>query len=188
MPRSPSILRTAHGTGAPALLRAEAPPLDEVPPLSADATERGLAAAQARGRPFTRGNRAGANRGPSLARSGVDLDPSDAGRRKVQRRAESLRRVRVREMSVQHGGTISSAVKAEVASWALALAWSRHAYDQGDAGRGAKLASEASAHMLRATGLAEREARVAPRAPGDAFARWRTPEGEGGGGDGSQAE
>lgn len=160
---SPSILRAAHGTGSSALLRAENPPLDEIPPTSAADTEEGLRVRAARGRPFERGNRAGANRGASLTRSGVDLDAPDEVRRGIQRRAETLRRQRAREMSVAHGGEVSSAVRVEVASWALATAWSRHFYDQGDAAQGGLAAERASAHQLRAVGLAEREAKAKPK-------------------------
>jgi hypothetical protein len=157
------ILRSAHGTGADALLRAEAPPLDEVPPLNAADTARGIALSAASGRPFTKGNTAAKNRGPSLTRTGVDLNPPDNVRRGVQRRAESLRRVRVRELRIAHGGSpLSSAVKAEVASWALAVAWSRFHYDQGDAKQGARFAELASAHQLRAIGVAEREGVARP--------------------------
>jgi hypothetical protein len=165
----PSIIRSAHGTAAAggAILVAEAPPLDELP-ANAYATAEGLRVRAARGRPFQRGNSAAKGRGPSLTRSGVDPSVGDAARRSVARKAESLRRVCVREIAVAAGGDVSSAVRVEIAAWALATAWSRHAYDQGDARGGSQLAERASAHMLRATGLADRESRARPASPADA--------------------
>lgn len=161
---SPSILRTAHGKGASALRRAETPPLDELSPLNATDTETGLALRKKRGRPFEKGNRAAAGRGPDLTRMGVNLDTTDdVDRRSALRKAETLRRHRAREMSTMHGGELSSGVHTELASWALAIAFSRLAYDRGDATQGALLAERASAHQLKAVGLAERETKSRPR-------------------------
>jgi len=156
----PSFIRTAHGAARKGgvVIVAEGPPLDEIPTMNASDTARGLAFVAALGKPFTGGNQAARNRGAVLTRTGTDLDSPDATKRTVNRRAERLRRARVREERVRHGGVLSTAVQAEIASWALATAWSRHWYSEGDAVKGGKLAEAASAHLLKAIGIAEREA------------------------------
>jgi hypothetical protein len=160
----PSILRTAHGTAARggAVVVAEAPVLDEVPPLSAADAERGCAVAARVGKPFARGNTAGSLRGSALTRAGQDLHAPEE-QRKVDRRAARLSAVRQRELRVAHGGgKLSSQVCTEVVAWARCIAWSDHFFRSGDAKQGAAFAEKASAHGLRAVGLAAREGAARP--------------------------
>ncbi len=159
---APAILVTAHGAGASALLRAETPDLDELPPLNEADTATGLALAVARGRPFQRGNRAASGRGPSLTRGGANPDAPEE-RQLVERRAATLRGQRRRELAVQHGAPVSSGVLTELVAWARGVSWSDVYYRAGDAVKGAALAEKASAHQLRAIAIAEREARARPQ-------------------------
>ena len=162
MADGPSLIHPAHGRAAEggALLVAEATPLDEVRPLNAGDTATGLAVRKTRGRPFTKGNRAGADRGASLTRVNIDPEaPED--RKRVGRRATSLKNQRASELTIQHGGMpISSAVRVELVAWANATSWSDFFYRAGDAIRGAALAEKASAHQLKAIGICEREAKA----------------------------
>jgi hypothetical protein len=171
--KSPSILRAAHGAAATlgALLVSETPPLDEVPPPNAEDTERGLALAKKRGRPFQADNTAGANRKPALALLGVEIDAADPRYRKALRKASSYRQRRIRELAMQHGGTLGAGPSAMLASSALALAASRMLYELAGESldaelfvRAAKLADSARAQELTAVALAEREAASRPRA------------------------
>lgn len=159
---SASILRSAHGAARAggAEVVAETPPLDELAPLNPDDTGAALALARRRGRPFQPGNAAAANRGPSLTR--IALDPSaPEERRRVHRKAATLKARRERELAVQHGGRpVSSAVKVELVHWARNTAWAEFFDRAGDALRAASLAEKASAHQLKAIGIAEREARA----------------------------
>jgi len=174
-------LRRAHGKGAGALLRAETRPLDEIPALNAADTDRALALAERRGRPFTRGNRAASGRRPALALLGVPLDASDPRYRAAMRRADRYRRRRVRELTVQSGGFLGSGVAALLATSARALAASTVLYTlAGEAlargehkvsadlmTSGARLGDAARQAELTAVGLAAREAsaRAATRGP-----------------------
>ena len=179
---APAILRGAHGKGAAAgdVLAAETPPLPELGPVDAARTADGLALLKARGRPYQRGNRAAADRGPSLARIGSDdgagCDPeAPEERRRARRKAASLKRKREAELFVQTGGPVSSAVKVELVAWARAAAWAE-LYDRaGDAVRSVAFAEKASTHGLRALGIAEREgaARAASAPPVDPLAALR---------------
>ena len=164
-PTGPNYFRSAHGLAADggAILVCEQPPLDELQPLNADRTAKGLASRRVRGRPFTTGNAAGSGRGPSLTHIGVLGPDAPDERRRVQRRAQSLKGKRDRELSVQTGGPLSSGVKVELKAWALASAWADHFYRAGEAAEGAKLAEKASGHALKAIGLAEREANARDR-------------------------
>ena len=168
MARAPSILRTAHGAGKDTVLRAEATVLDEIEPLNAGHTATGNAARSRRGKPFAPGNSAGAMKGSSLTR--VTENPTaPAEQRKIDRKAQTLAAARVREMTVAHGGVkLSSAVRTEVVAWARACAWSDHHYRHGDAKQAARFAELASAHQLRAVGLAQREGAARPPSGGEA--------------------
>jgi hypothetical protein len=173
-----SILRTAHGTAARngAMLVAETPPIDEVKLPTAESTTVGLAVRKLRGRPFAKGNRAGADHGPSLARLPSETTRpkkkptrAEAERRRVQNRAKALERARVRELTIQStpaGATsfvpLSSGVRVELSLWALAVAWSRFHYEQGDSTKGAQLAERASAHHMKAIAYAERDRAAHP--------------------------
>ncbi len=159
MADSPSILRTAHGAAdaGGALLVAETPVLDEMHPLDASHTAAALALRRVRGRPFTKGNVAAADRGPSLTRIASDPHTPEEQRR-VRRKAASLEGARRRELSVQHGASVSTGCRVELVAWALATAWSSAYYRAGDATKGAALAEKASGHQLKAIAIAEREA------------------------------
>lgn len=156
---TPSLARTAHGTAdaGGALLVVETPPLDEVHPLNPARTAAGLALARVRGRPFQRGNTAASGRGPSLTRVTVAPDGSDE-RRRVGRKAASLKSRRERELRVMHGGWISTAVSVELVAWAWATAWADVFDREGDAVKAAGLREKASGHQLKAIAIAEREA------------------------------
>lgn len=155
-----SILRSAHGRAkvGGAELVTETPPIDELAPLNATDTAKGLALAKRRGRPFQPGNTAAANRGPSLTRITLDASAPEE-RRRIHRKAASLKSRRERELVVQHGGRpVSSAVRVELVHWARNTAWAEHFDRLGDATRAASLAEKASAHQLKAIAIAEREA------------------------------
>lgn len=163
----PKILREAHGNGADAVLRAEAPALDELPPPNAELTARGLAMAAERGKPFAPGNRAAANRKPALALLGVPIATADPRYRQAMRKAAAWRSRRVRELTVMCGGYLGTGPATMIASAALALAASRVAYElAAEAGAkgltlaklGADLAEKARSAELSAIGVAEREA------------------------------
>ena len=164
-----SILRSAHGTAAAcgAVLVAEAPVLDELPPPNASRTADGLALRRVRGRPFRVGNTAASDRGSSLTRitphDGAACDPdSPDERRRARRKATSLQGQRRRELEVHTGGPVSSAVRVELVAWARATAWA-DLYDRaGDHVKAATFAEKASGHGLKALGIAEREAAARP--------------------------
>ena len=172
MTRGRGVIRSAHGTGASALLRTETTPLEEIPPPNADDTARGLALAGQRGRPFQPGNACARNRRPALALLGVSLDPTHTGYRNALRRANAYRQRRVRELAVVHGGYLGAGPSAMLASAARALAASvtinELAAAELAAGRvkeaadlfsqAARLADSARMQELTAVGLAEREA------------------------------
>jgi hypothetical protein len=163
-------LRKAHGEGASALLRAETPPLDEVPPLNAHDTELGLANAKRRGRPFEPGNKAAVGKKPSLALLGVPLNSADPRYRAAIRKAERYRQRRVRELAIQHGGELGVGASNMVAAAALATAASRLVYEL--AGErldtkllklGAQLADYAKLQEIAAVGFAQRDGSARPR-------------------------
>lgn len=163
--KGPSFLRTAHGNGAPALLRVERPPLDELPTPNAADTARGLAEAHKRGRPFQKGNRAASNRKPSLCLLGVPLETADPRYRNALRKAEAWRQRRVRELAVQGGGELGAGPCSMLANAAFALAASRvlqelagHTLDATLFVQAARLADSARQQELTAVALAEREA------------------------------
>ena len=164
---SRAILNLSHGKARDhgAELVAETPKLREIAPPNEADTTKGLETRKRRGKPFQKGNSAASNRGPDLARVGVDLHPEDDDRGRVQRRADSLRIAAVREMCIERNvPALSVRVKAELASWALAVSWSRHHYDRGDSVSGSLLAERASAHLLKAEGFGERTARASSKA------------------------
>lgn len=173
--RGPSILRTAHGTGADALLRAETPSLDELASLNAEDTARGLAKAQATGRPFTPGNRAAANRKPDACRLGIPIDTADPRWGRTLRKAKRYTDRRIRDLTVEHGGEIGAGVCAMLASSGLALAASRLLYELAGETmnatmfvQAARLSETSRQQELTATALAAREghARRAARRSG----------------------
>jgi hypothetical protein len=173
----PSVLRGAHGTGRDAILRAEEPPLDENPPLSPADARQAIAVSARVGKPFAKGNKAGSLRGSALTKVTQNVQaPED--QRRVDRRAVRLSVARQRELRMAHGGgKLSAQVCVEVVAWARATAWSDHFYRMGDAKAGAAFAEKASAHGLRAVGLAAREGAAKPKATSNAdpLARWYQP-------------
>jgi hypothetical protein len=177
-------LRKAHGRGAPALLRSEVRPLDELGALNASDTGQALADRRVRGRPFVRGNRAAAGRKPALATSaGMPLDATDPAYRKALAYARRYRARRVRELAIQHGGDLSAGVCAMLTSASLALAASRFlatkAAESGDPdlmARSTRLSLDARQLELTALDVADRERDARPKAPFDPLAQWRRPE------------
>jgi hypothetical protein len=160
----PDPLRTAHGNGASALLRAETPALGELPPLNVDDTAAGLAAVEARGRPFQRGNSAGANRKPALCLLGVPIEAADPRYRAAMRKAKAYMERRRRDLAVQHGGQLGAGPCAMLASAALALGASRVLYELASVtlepalfAQAAKLGDSARQQELTAVALASRE-------------------------------
>lgn len=167
--KQPQLVNAAHGDALEggAILVVETPKLHEIPPANAARTEQGLALRKARGRPFEIGNTAASGRGPSLTRIAAEPDAPDE-RRRVLRKATSLRSKRVRELEVLTGGPVSSAVKVELVAWARATAWADYYDRAGDAAKAAVLAEKASGHGLKAIGIAEREAEGRARNTGPA--------------------
>jgi hypothetical protein len=180
--RMTELLRKAHGAGAPALLRVETPPIDELAAPNASDTVQGLAEAKRRGRPFEKGNVAAKGRKPMLA--GLGLDASDPRYRRALKKAERLRQRRVRELAVMHGGYLSAGVAAMLGSSARALASSLVLHELADerlkAGtakanreaanllaQAARLADSSRQQELTALAIAEREAKSRPAHAGD---------------------
>lgn len=186
-PKGPDPIRTAHGKGASAVLRVEAMQLDELPPMNAEDTGQGLAMARRRGAPFTKGNKAAANRKPALCQLGVPLDTSDPRYRSAMRKAERYRARRVRETAVAHGGHLSAGPSAMFASAARALAASivvnllaGETLAAGDTKAAAdlfkvaaSLADSSRQQELTAVGLAAREAAARPKDPAAAVKAMR---------------
>lgn len=162
-----SYIRAAHGARRDSVLRAEQPPLDEIPDGNAARTEAGLAAREARGRPFERGNAAASGRKPRLARMPAiaTAHPSWAAAEKQARRYVQRR---CRELAVQCGLTsLGTGPSALLAGAGLARAASHVLYEQAAASldpalftAAAALADKARSSELTAVGLAEREAKA----------------------------
>lgn len=174
---SPSLIRTAHGAGADALVRVETPPLDEVPIPNEHDTAVGLAETKRRGKPFEKGNAAARGRKPMLA--GLGLEASDPRYRKALAKAERYRQRRCRELAVSHGGYLGVAPSAMIASAARALASSLVLTELADqllaVGssksnkaaanlllQAARLADSSRQQELTAVALAERESKARP--------------------------
>lgn len=176
------MFRKAHGNGADALVRVETMPVDELPPLNAEDTAAGLASAARRGRPFEPGNAAARGRKPALASSaGMPLDAADPLYKRALGWARRYRSRRIRELSIQHGGELSSGVCAMLTSSALDMAASRYltakAAADGDVSllKTASQLSQASRQTeLTALEMASRELAARPRAPVDPLAAFGT--------------
>lgn len=161
----PAILRRAHGTGEGALLRAERPPLAEIPLPNEGDTERGLALVAGRGRPFQPGNRAAVGRKPVLASLGVPVEACDVRYRRALSKARRYFDARRRELSVQCGGFLGVGPCALLAHAARATAASVLLYELGGEklepalfAQAARLADSARQQEITAVALAEREA------------------------------
>lgn len=165
--------RAAHGTGASALVRTETRPLDEIGPLNAEDTVQGLAMAARRGRPFQRGNGAARGRKPALASvAGMPLDAKDPLYRRALGWARRYRAQRIRELTIQHGGALSSGVCAMLTSSSLDMAASRYLTalsaatgDQQAMVTASRLAQSSRQLELTALDIAEREGKARPRGP-----------------------
>jgi hypothetical protein len=189
-------LRTGHGKGAPALVRVETAPVDELPigvqaPLHAEAGgERrpdGTFAPGAR-TVQSAGGRAKRGKARLTVRLGLGSLPSDNAFAPYRRAASTFRRVQCGELARSIGGGVCGpAPSSIVASAALALAWSRFFSDQaaltGDpelAVRALRAADASRQALLTAHELCAREAvaRSASR-PQDAHAALVAALGEG---------
>jgi hypothetical protein len=159
------MARTAHGTGADALLRVERPGFKDMPPMNAGDTAQGLAIAAARGRPFTADNEAAKGKRPALASLGVRIGTADPRYVSALRKAKRYVDRRRRELTVMCGGGLSSGPCAMLASAGRALAASVLLYElAGETlnaklfAQAARLADQARQQELTAVALAEREA------------------------------
>lgn len=166
--------RTAHGAAAKggATKVVEVPPVDELMPVSVAETEKNLAVRKSRGRPFEKGNKAGGPRTPSLARiqqnpllPEVALSPEQraelilAERRKMMRKANSLKNRFCREALVMYGG-FSVAVEVQIKFWAQMTSLTDFHINIGDYDTAMKAAKEASQHITKAYAMADHERRA----------------------------
>jgi hypothetical protein len=167
--------RTAHGTGAEALVRVETAPVDELPEgvpddaRSASPRDRGAAGRFAAGNTLARqGGRAKRGKSRLTARLGLAELPDDSTFAPYRRAAATFRRVQCSELARSIGGGVCGpAPSSIVASAALALAWSRWTSDQaaatGDpdlAAKALRMADTSRQMLLTAHELAAREAKA----------------------------
>lgn len=160
------LLRAGHGQGSNAP-HVELPWKDQKPPDAAR-TATNVAERKRRGKPFQKGNRAAANRVPTLALLGVRSDGVPELARKDLRRADSYRRRAVCELVSAYGyaGARACAVSS---SAALVLASQRQvaalAFQTGDPALHKLAADLADKHAqleLKAEVLAQRAAGKQP--------------------------
>lgn len=171
-------VRSAHGSGASALVRVETSPADELPrglPADADATSRRAAGEGGRFAPGNRrsvlGGRAKRGKSRLTARLGLADLPDDSSFAPYRRAAATFRRVQCAELARTIGGGVCGpAPSSIVASAALALAWARWTSDQaaakGDpelATRALRMADTSRQMLLTAHELCAREAQSRPR-------------------------
>lgn len=182
-------LRSAHGTGIDALLRAETAPVDELPlgvqapPQASAGGERRADGTFARGARTVQasGGRATAGKSRLTARLGLAKLPDGASFRPYRAAAASFRRAQCASLaSTVGGGYCGPAPSSIVASAALALAWSRWASDEaareGDvelAAKALRMADTSRQMLLTAHELCAREAAARPRSPVDVQAELR---------------
>ena len=176
-------LRKGHGRGAPALLRSETLPADELPlgvqgDLLAPAREErradGTFAPGARTLQAA-GGRATAGQSKLTARLGLGDLPDGADFAPYRRAASTFRRVQCASLASNVGGGVCGpAPSSIVASAALALAWSRYFSDLAARGGDPELAMKAvrlgdasRQSLLTAHELCAREAQARPRPPVD---------------------
>jgi hypothetical protein len=163
-------LRTAHGTGASALVRVENLPPDELPPASPTNTDRKDRTPDGR---FASGNRLARTQKVRPSKYGAlvltiaKADPVYQTCAKWGARYAAHRRA---ELATAHGGELSAGVGALVESAGLALADSRYvrakAAETGDPTLfklAASLAAESRQCELTAWELASREAKARPK-------------------------
>ena len=127
-------LRTAHGNattnGIPGP-RVEVLPADELPYPNAVDTADGHALAEVRGRPFAKGNKAGAGRKPALVSLGVRVeDAKDPEYLRQLRSGARYRKRRVAELCALGGGEISAGVSLRVKHEAMAAVGAEWIFNQ----------------------------------------------------------
>lgn len=181
-------IRTAHGTGAPALIRVETLPADELPagiPADTDRAVRSASGERGRFGPGNRrsilGGRAKRGKAKLTVRLGLANLSDDSAFAPYRRSAAVFRRTQCAELArVVGGGVCGPGPSSIVASAALALAWSRYFSDQaaltGDpdlAIKAIKLGDSSRQALLTAHELCAREAQLRPRTPGDAVQAMR---------------
>jgi hypothetical protein len=171
-------VRTAHGNGAPALLRVETAPADELPigvQATLQAEARGERRADGTFAPGARtvqsaGGRAKRGKARLTVRLGLGALPTGNAFGPYRRAASTFRRVQCAELARSVGGGVCGpAPSSIVASAALALAWSRFFSDQaaltGDpelAVRALRAADASRQALLTAHELCAREAQSRP--------------------------
>ena len=183
-------LRKAHGNGAPALLRVETAPVDELPAGVPDGarqvspSDRGEAGRFAPGNGLaSAGGRARAGKTRLADRLGLATLPEGAVFRPYRAAAASFRRAQCAELArTVGGGVCGPGPSSIVASAALALAWSRCLSDLAArdadpelAVRAVRLADASRQSLLTAHELCAREAEARSKSAGpvDPLARWR---------------
>lgn len=182
-------LRTAHGTGASALIRVETAPADELPegvqaPPQDDA--RGERRPDGTFAPGARtiqsaGGRATRGKTRLAAKLGLASLPEGTAFAPYRRAAATFRRVQCAELArTVGGGVCGPGPSSIVASAALALAWSRYLSDvaarEGDAelaARAIRMGEASRQSLLTAHELCAREAQSRPKAPVNHAARFQ---------------
>ena len=183
-------LRRAHGNGAPALLRAETAPVDELPEGVPADTRTDCPSDRGAGGRFRPGNtlaaaggRAKRGKARLASRLGLARMPEGAAFGPYAASAATFRRVQCAELArTVGGGVCGPGPSSIVASAALALAWSRCLSDLAarDANpelavRAVRLADASRQSLLTAHELCAREAEARAKSAGpvDPLARWR---------------
>jgi hypothetical protein len=173
--RQSRLGRAAHGNAAKygTVALVEVPRAAELS-KGVPAPSLGIEAPPRRGRTFQAGDphtsAAGRLGGRALKARTVlahtlSVTSDDPGFKALLRSAENFRRAQVGILAqTVGGGQCGPAPAALVASAALALAGSRHAYTKGDLALGARLATEVRQHLLGAHELCAREAESRRRA------------------------
>ena len=171
-------VRTAHGAGAAsALVRVETLPIDELPAgvagpkLVPSTSERQAAGRFAKGsRTLQRaGGKARAGKTALAEKLGLSRTLSAPEFAPYRKAAEDFKRAQTRTLAQSVGGGVCGpAPSSIIASAALQLAASRHAFDNGQHELGSKLANDSRQNLLAAHELCAREAKGRP-APTDAF-------------------
>lgn len=176
-------LRTAHGSYKDALVVVETRPVDELSALNGADTVRGITVEKESrtdlGR-FKRGNKVAAGRKPALASAaGIPVEAKDPRYTQSLRWARKYRAQRVRELTIQHGGYLSSGVCAMLTSSALDMAASRYLTILAAEGApdgptllktASQLAASSRQQELTALEIAQREAAARPKKPFDPLA------------------
>ena len=173
-------LRTAHGNGAPALVRVETVPADELPPASPASSDRSGRGPDGRFLPGNGAARATKTRPTRYGSLVLAMASKDPVYRTCARWGAKYAIHRRAELAKAHGGELSAGVGALVESAGNALADSRYvrakAAESGDPALfklASQLAAEARQSELTAWELASRENAARPRGPVDPMATIR---------------